>query len=455
MKNIVLLGMPASGKSTYGKRLARAIGFHFYDTDQEIEKAEGCSIRAIFEKKGEPVFRKMETRILTEFVQKYAKSASIVLATGGGIVENPENVKLLKQIGFTIFLDRPPKQILKNAIMGGKRPLLTDENRLMEIYGRRLPLYRKAANAVVANNKGFRKTLEDLVTLVSMRGIATDFAVIGDPIKHSISPKLHQLTFREFGKDETYSRIRVSTKRLGASLRDFRKGSLKGINVTIPHKMHIIPFLDEIRGDAIHANAVNTVVKEKNRLIGYNTDMEGLLFALKRKGFGYSGRNITLLGTGGAAAGVAHKAASEGASRLSIVGRNRESGEDLAEACRGNYVPWAEALCPESKLLSDTDVLINATPLGMQSFPEQFTDFRFMSRLPDHALACDLVYDPPQSAFLTAACARGLVILNGLPMLIYQGILADELFFDQEADRELLFNKAYAVLQNRKEDKKS
>ncbi|MDR1778564.1 MAG: shikimate dehydrogenase [Clostridiales Family XIII bacterium] len=450
MNSVILIGMPASGKSTIGRRLAKACQYKFLDTDKLIEKQEGVSIKEIFEKRGEAAFRDMETQLLTALAEDPAAYTAgarhFILAVGGGTVERPENVALMKRLGTVVFLDRPPEDIKKYAKKGGKRPLLADGNKVDELYARRHDIYVKAADLTVKNGGYFPQVLTALSEMLDLSGITASYAVIGDPIAHSLSPALHNAVFETLGEPLRYSRIRVRPEKLAVSLKQLRDGTLAGLNVTIPHKIAIIPLLDEIRGDAQAAGAVNTVVREDGRLIGYNTDMEGLRVALAHHGSAYTQKNVTIIGTGGAAAGIASKAKETGASLIRIIGRNEARGSALADACGGTYVPWREGLAEDGAVMRDTHLLINATPLGMNGYPGQFTDFRFISGLPENAFVCDLVYSPPKTGLLAAAEARKLRFMNGLPMLLFQGILADELFLGRQLDRPALYEKAYAAV---------
>ncbi|MDR1815976.1 MAG: hypothetical protein LBR00_04750 [Clostridiales Family XIII bacterium] len=243
------------------------------------------------------------------------------------------------------------------------------------------------------------------------------FAVIGDPVAHSISPLLHRTAFARLGVPAAYDAFHVRPAVLGA----FVGGTaLEGYNVTIPHKARIVPFLDGLRGDALAAGAVNTVVREGGQKIGYNTDMDGLLFALRELGCGYSGASVRVFGTGGAARGAACKAASEGAREVRVLGRSREKAEAILSGSYGGM--------PSADAVRGADLFVNATPLGMAGYGEDFADLSFLDGLPAHAVVYDCVYTPAETALVRAARARGLRAETGLSMLVWQGLLSEALW---------------------------
>jgi len=326
----------------------------------------------------------------------------------------------LKKNGYLVFLDRHPEEIMK-SISISERPLLAEgRESLIQLARERRPLYLAAADAVLPVNANLEDSLNPLLAL-AQGATNRDFAVIGDPIGHSLSPSLHRASFQALNADAAFSALRVPKGCLREFIRGVRGGILSGFTVTIPHKREILPFLDEVRGDAALSGAVNTVMKENGRLIGYNTDMEGLLLALKRRGYSYAGQKILLLGAGGAAAGVAQKARASGA-QVTVLARQADQAAalstDFGEMNSGN-------LCRESQ---KADILINATPLGMKGFGADFPDLSFLSHLPAKALVCDLVYNPAVTSLLKEAARLGLAAMNGIDMLIWQAILAEQIF---------------------------
>lgn len=157
MKNIVLIGMPGCGKSTFGKRLAKRLERKFYDADEVLEQREQRTIKDFFAE-SEDAFRAAETRTLAFL----AELEDAVIATGGGAVKRSENMELMKRRGVVVFLDRKPEQILGN-IEGDARPLLAaDKQRIFKLYEERIDLYRKYADKIITNSGDFGRTLAAL-----------------------------------------------------------------------------------------------------------------------------------------------------------------------------------------------------------------------------------------------------------------------------------------------------
>jgi shikimate dehydrogenase len=473
MTDIVLIGMPGSGKSTLGREAAKELGMEFLDTDVLIEQHERRPITEIFKTDGEPYFRRVETQVIRTVRDVAAVSGpkmrrtggegrgagnGLMLSVGGGAAENPVNIGLLREIGTIIFIDRPLAALERNVAFNAGRPLLSGRDKLVELYTRRTPLYADIADRTISNGGGREEAIEELIRVALLRGAGADFLVIGDPIAHTRSPQLHAAAFEELKRQgygdvldgATYGSVRVPADELGRAMEDVRAGSVRGLNVTIPHKKAVIGYLDDVAGDAAAAGAVNTVVKRDGRLMGYNTDMEGLKLALADCGRTYGGATVTVCGTGGAAAGIVCKAALEGAARIYILGRNADKAAAIAEKARAAapsppgiiYAPcdFGSAETLEIKeAIHRTDIFINATPLGMSGTGKSSVLPSFADMLPEDAFVYDLVYEPAETELLKAARRRGLAACGGLSMLIRQGILSDELFFGIEPDRSALY----------------
>jgi shikimate dehydrogenase len=444
MRNIVLIGLSGSGKSTLGALAAKHFGLAFFDTDAEIEKGEGISITEIFSAYGEPRFRELETAA----VRAAAQRARSVIATGGGVILKEENMRALRENGLIVFLDRPPAQIAKELDRGARPLLQSGADRIFELSRERRERYLACADVRLPCADGAEDALEGLCRLMRGEYPGDGFAVIGDPIGHSLSPAIHGAVFAALDVVQRYDAIHVPKGTVGAFVARAKASGLRGFNVTIPHKQDILPFLDEMHEDARLCGAVNTVLAKDGRLVGYNTDPEGLLRALARKGRAYGGRRIVILGAGGAAAGIAMKAARDGARGIAILSRRADRAEELRRmALRSVAAPadGAEAAAPEitaaemtpqtlRAAAAEADLLINATPLGMTGVADDHASLEFTEALPARALVCDLVYDPTQTKLLRAAAARGLETLGGFDMLVAQALLADEIFLGRALD---------------------
>jgi shikimate dehydrogenase len=442
MGNIAFIGLAGSGKTTLGRDLAQRLGRDFLDLDSWIEQHTGRTITSFFAAYGEDFFRQIET----EAVRRAVAREDTIIATGGGVVLNPENVRLLRENALVILIDRPVEAILE-TIGFGERPLLRGgAEALYKLAESRDSLYRASAHVIFHNSGDRTEALENLAVLVEAASLSSRFAVIGSPIGHTLSPPIHHAVFGALGIEERYGVLHVPKGRLKAFLSGAKYAGLRGFNVTIPHKQDILPLLDEVDEDARLCGAVNTVVLRDGKLCGFNTDIAGLLLALQSAGSGYRDRRVLILGAGGAATGIACKAAREGAKAITILSRRKEQAEAVGTIAQkaGQAEIIAGVLHPVEieTAAGSCDLLLNATPLGMAGVAENFPSLAFLEKLPDHALVCDLIYNPARTKLLEAAQKRGLCTLNGLDMLIHQALLADELFLGQTLDR----NRLYAVV---------
>ena len=261
------------------------------------------------------------------------------------------------------------------------------------------------------------------------------FGLFGDPVEHSLSPCLHQEAFRLLGVEGVYLKFRVKEADLATAIAAVRCLNFAGVNITIPHKEKVIPYLDELAGDARLTGSVNTVVPVAGKLIGYSTDGEGFLLSLRQgANVGPAGKRIVILGAGGAARALAFRLAQAGMAALDMVGRDPEKTRrltvDLEEKTgfsAGGYT-FASSRLPD--IAAAADLVINATPLGMA--PDLFSRPAFpLSACPAGCLVADLVYNPLETAFLKEASRLGLKTLSGLGMLVYQGMLACQLWTGQ------------------------
>ena len=254
--------------------------------------------------------------------------------------------------------------------------------------------------------------------------------VIGWPVKHSKSPLIHRFWLGKLGLDGDYSRFPVAPERLGDFLRAMPAMGLRGVNVTIPHKVAVMELLDDLDDSAAVVGAVNTIkVFPDGRLGGANTDIDGICAPLA--GHPVAGREVIILGSGGAARAALAAAQFMGAGWVTMMARDPDKAVALIQAAgqQGTVLPWGGPL-PESP---DAALLFNATSLGMAGQPPLNID---LSVLPGDAVVFDAVYVPLETGLLQAARARGLATIDGLAMLIGQAALAFEIFFGEAPPRE-------------------
>jgi shikimate dehydrogenase len=266
--------------------------------------------------------------------------------------------------------------------------------------------------------------------------------LIGYPLGHSLSPKLHTAALQACGLEGDYSLFPIAPddrKSLKELLSRVRSGEIQGLNVTIPHKQNVIPFLDELTPTAAAIGAVNTIYLKNNKLIGDNTDAQGFLTDLKRFLTTETRRrgklNTLVLGAGGSARAVVYALINDGWDVI-LAARRIEQAEQLALS-----VAHHQLLITNYDLsnieLSNTSLIINTTPVGMTPNAAQ-SPWPKNSPFPPHAAIYDLVYNPPQTKLVQDAHRQGLQVTTGLGMLIEQAALSFEIWTGYHPSRETM-----------------
>ncbi len=269
-------------------------------------------------------------------------------------------------------------------------------------------------------------------------------AIIGDPVEHSFSPKVHGAALSAMGIEYEYERVRVPVGGLAKYIKYAIETQTDGFNITMPHKVDIIPYLEDMDDEAKAFSSVNTVCIRDGKLYGYNTDAIGYELSIKDCGSGFEGNRVVFLGAGGVVRTLALKAAMSGAERIHILNRSKEktaevcdivkSRFDIEVVCNGFSDKELSAACREA------DLLINATPLGMSGCP-QYENLDFLENLPQHAFVSDLIYNPDTTEFLKRAAELGHNTLNGTGMLIYQALAAEEHYLNRKIDMKKLYKE--------------
>jgi shikimate dehydrogenase len=252
--------------------------------------------------------------------------------------------------------------------------------------------------------------------MVRIDGKTEVICIIGNPVEHSFSPVMHNAAFESLGLNCCYLPFRVESDKLPDALNGIRALNIRGANVTVPHKQAVIPLLDSIDKEAEFIGAVNTVKNDNGTLKGYNTDGRGFIESLKVAGIETQSRKILVLGAGGASRAVSYYL-SQTASELFIHNRNRSKGMDLVNDLKGlgGNVSFMEDL----RDASSAEILINATSLGLRPDDPLPVNPEILS--PGQTV-CDLIYW--ETPLLAGARKRGCRTLDGMGMLLYQGVLA-------------------------------
>ena len=273
--------------------------------------------------------------------------------------------------------------------------------------------------------------------------------LIGDPVEHSMSPAMQNAAFRELGLDYIYVSFHVKSEGLGKAIEGMRALDIRGLNVTVPHKVAVVQFLDELDHLAEKIGAVNTIVNDDGVLTGYNTDATGFLQALLEREIEPSGKTVVILGAGGAARAIAFILAERGAILL-ILNRALELdwAEALARRLSETFNKKVEALELNQEnlalVLKKADILVNATSVGMTPIANKTPVPAELLR-PD-LIVYDIVYNPMKTRLLREAEAAGASTIGGVDMLVWQGALAFEKWTGRKAPVELMKREAIRLL---------
>jgi shikimate dehydrogenase len=282
---------------------------------------------------------------------------------------------------------------------------------------------------------------------LSISGKTQVWGIIGDPLKHTISPAMHNAAFEKLGMDYVYVPFPVKKDDLAEALQGIRALNIRGVNVTIPHKVQVMPFLDNIDELARDIGAVNTVINQNGELKGYNTDAAGFWRVLETAKVQLPGKKVVLLGAGGAARAIAFMLADKGAD-LTILNRNLEKAEllvDLITTTFGKSIPALELTSDNLGLtLGETDILINATSVGMH--PKNRETTVPAKLLKPNMIVFDIIYNPAKTRLLADAEKRGAKIINGVEMLVWQGAVAFELWTGKPAPVDVMREAAIKAL---------
>ncbi|OIK16628.1 shikimate dehydrogenase [Bacillus sp. MUM 116] len=250
------------------------------------------------------------------------------------------------------------------------------------------------------------------------------FAVLGDPIGHSMSPVMHNDLFSFYNIDAHYLPFHVKPDNLGHAVRGLKAIGAGGFNVTIPHKSAIIPFLDQVDELALQIGAVNTVVNVDGKFVGYNTDGLGFLKGLTDIGLHISESRVLIIGAGGAARAIYFAIAKNLPKAVDLTNRTVEKAANLIKDCPFPVSSKAISLTEAAEKIGEYDLIIQTTMSGMS--PNLNEQPLSLENLHGQALVCDIIYNPLETKFLQEAKQKDAKIQNGIEMFVYQGALAFE-----------------------------
>lgn len=258
------------------------------------------------------------------------------------------------------------------------------------------------------------------------------FAVIGDPIAHSMSPQMHNDLFQHYSIDAHYQALLVKKEDLEVAVKGLKAIGISGFNVTIPHKTEIIHFLDEVDPLASQIGAVNTVVNHNGRLTGYNTDGLGFMMGLSSLTTDFTNHKFLIIGAGGAARAIYYTLAKSGVKSLDICNRTIDKAIKLIEACPYSISSEALSLENAENGLSQYGVIIQTTNIGMS--PNDNQSPLGMDQLLKESIVSDIIYNPLETALLREAKKKEAIIQNGIDMFVHQGALAFQYWTDISPD---------------------
>lgn len=264
--------------------------------------------------------------------------------------------------------------------------------------------------------------------------------VFGHPVAENPTGVMQEAAFQALNLNWRYLTIEVYPQDLGAAMQGLRAMNMKGINLTIPHKVAVLQYLDEVKPDAALMGAVNTVVRAGARLIGENTDGKGFMRALTQDAqVDPRGKKVLVLGAGGAARSITVELALAGARAITVVNRSPERGKTLVELlnaktpARAEFVPWQGApAIPE-----DVDILVNATSIGLFPNVHEKPAIDYDTIRPG-TVVCDVIHTP-MTPFLHEAQQRGAKTVDGLGMLVYQGAIGFKLWTGLDAPVDVMY----------------
>lgn len=287
---------------------------------------------------------------------------------------------------------------------------------------------------------------------MNINGETKIFGIFGDPVAHSLSPAMHNAAFEYEGLNCVYVPFNVKNENLKEAVESIKALGISGINVTIPHKQGVMEYLDELSEDAKLIGAVNTIYNDGGKLIGYNTDGPGFIKSLEEPGFSCEGKSALIFGAGGASRGISVALALSKIKDIYIVNRTLKRAEEIAEVVNNNTKAKAHIIeyVPErfGEIIQSVDLIVNTTSQGMHGNESGIQDLIDWESVNKDAVITDIVYRPLITPFLLEASRHGLKTVTGDNMLLYQGVLAYEIWLKRKAPVHIMKDILFECLTN-------
>ena len=250
------------------------------------------------------------------------------------------------------------------------------------------------------------------------------FLVIGNPIEHSLSPKLHNYWLKSYNLSGIYGKLEATLKDLPELCTSIKKGDLDGLNVTVPFKKSIIPYLDILSGDALRTQSVNTISLHKGNLIGNNTDIDGFELSIKKINYDVCDKTVLILGAGGVVPSIICALQRMNASKIFVSNRTKKKADHLKELFEEiDVIKWGD--------LPETDIIINATSLGLNKNDIFGLDF---SKYSENKFFYDVIYTPFSTEFSEAGNLQNNLSENGFNMILFQAQKAFKIWHNVEPE---------------------
>ena len=256
------------------------------------------------------------------------------------------------------------------------------------------------------------------------------FLVIGNPIDHSLSPKLHNYWIKKNKLSSIYGKLEINENEIGELCDNLKEGKLDGLNITVPFKKTVIPYVDVLSGDALRTNSINTLSVNNGNLVGHNTDIDGFELSIKKLKYDISNKTIIILGAGGVAPSIIYALKKMKASNIILSNRTKEKAEELKKLYKDiDILNWGD--------LTDFDMIINATSIGLKENENFKIDF---SKVGNNKFFYDVIYKPHETNFFRAGNQEGNTFENGLSMFLHQAQKAFNIWHNIEPiiDHELV-----------------